>query len=474
MIRKWLAGFCCLCCLLACKKGEVLPNLPPETSVFLDTIALDGQNRLNSVVTLHWNGEDQDGIVQQYEFSFDGLSWFSTQKRDSTFRLNLPAGADSSDVIFQVRAIDNFNLADPTPARLRIPIRNTAPVVAFNTSVYPQDTIYPVLTLNFSASDPDGNETIDSVFVKINNGDWFWLDRSVQLVTFIPVDPANAGTGNALVYTSTSTNPLSRQINGLSVEGQNQVFVKVKDQGGLFSEPDSSKVIFLKRKQSDLLVIDTWRNTPRAADVYLPILNSVYGSFDYIDFATPANRPAFFNPTLRLLFNLHKEVFWYSPGDSASVSQFDLAESILQNFLNNGNKLLIACNPSKNISAQSSLFRVTPMDSLTTSKDASMLSSASLVPDPTQSIYPVLKSSGPGLITGINPFYAKTSAQILYRAELVQANGQPWQDSTIVAAKLTNGSGRTNMVYVGMALHRLNGNTNLESFFQKIKSEFTW
>ncbi|MCS7073048.1 MAG: hypothetical protein NZ108_01130, partial [Bacteroidia bacterium] len=389
-------------------------------------------------------------------------------------RFALSIGVDTTDIIFQVRSIDNLNVPDPTPAKLKIPIRNSAPSVEFNAAVYPQDTIYPVLTLNFIASDPDGDETIDSVYLKINEGEWITVEKNVRLVSFIPTNPNSSGTGSAYIYTATNVNPLTKLINGLKVDGLNQVFVKVKDQGGLFSEPDSSKVIYIKRKQSELLVIDTWRNAPRAADVYLPLLNSVYGTYDYIDFASPTNRPAFFNPTLRLLFNLHKEVFWYSPGDSATVSLFDLAESIIQNFLNNGNKLLVVCNPAKNISVQSSLFRITPMDSLTTRKDASLLNSGSLIPDPQQNLYPMLKNTGPGLITGINPFYPKTSAQVLYRAELVQATGQPWQDSTIVGAKLTNSLGKTNLIYIGMPLHRLNGNANLELFFQTIRSEFAW
>ncbi|MCS7074785.1 MAG: hypothetical protein NZ108_10000, partial [Bacteroidia bacterium] len=60
MLRLLITCLISIAVFVSCKKGELLPNLPPETSVFLDTIALVGQNRLNSLVTLHWTGEDAD------------------------------------------------------------------------------------------------------------------------------------------------------------------------------------------------------------------------------------------------------------------------------------------------------------------------------------------------------------------------------------------------------------------------------
>ncbi|MEL7339281.1 MAG: hypothetical protein AAGM67_02260, partial [Bacteroidota bacterium] len=112
----------------ACDKGEPFENLPPETSLFLQDINLNGQNRLNSVVRIYWSGEDQDGYVIGYEISTDGQNWGFTSETDSTFFFSIPFGQDSVDVTLFARAIDNDSVADPEPASLIVPLKNRPPV----------------------------------------------------------------------------------------------------------------------------------------------------------------------------------------------------------------------------------------------------------------------------------------------------------------------------------------------------------
>ena len=116
-----------------CDKGSPLANIPPETSIFLTDIQLTGQNRLNSVVTMYWSGEDQDGYVTGYELSFDGTDWAFTTASDSTFSFVIPSGQDTVDIPFYVRAMDNDGDVDPEPAFLRIPLKNRPPVARFDT-----------------------------------------------------------------------------------------------------------------------------------------------------------------------------------------------------------------------------------------------------------------------------------------------------------------------------------------------------
>lgn len=61
--------------LTACKEGALLPNTAPETRIFVDTIVVSAENRLNSVVALHWSGEDKDGYVNAYEIAINGGAW---------------------------------------------------------------------------------------------------------------------------------------------------------------------------------------------------------------------------------------------------------------------------------------------------------------------------------------------------------------------------------------------------------------
>src|SRR5262245_19956351 len=101
---------------VSCKnsfKGDLHPNIPPETFTVVDTIIRLGDNRFNSQVEVSWWGDDPDGYVAGYEYTFDSLisentEWHFTIKQDSVFLLPTPPGQDTLDFKFHVRAIDNL------------------------------------------------------------------------------------------------------------------------------------------------------------------------------------------------------------------------------------------------------------------------------------------------------------------------------------------------------------------------------
>ena len=128
--------------LWACDTGEKLGNQPPETRIFLEEINLTGENRLNSVVRLHWTGEDIDGYITGFELSLDGQQWHFTTNTDSTFRFDLQVGTDTTDISFWVRALDNEDERDPEPAFLLVPIKNSPPTARFDTLNVVPDTVY--------------------------------------------------------------------------------------------------------------------------------------------------------------------------------------------------------------------------------------------------------------------------------------------------------------------------------------------
>ena len=153
------------------KEDELKLNTNPNTNIFLEKIDRVGENRLNTNVTMHWSADDQDGYVIGYEISLDNITWSFTTKQDSVFRFSILNG-DTTDINLYVRAIDNDGNKDLTPAYLKIPIKNTIPTVAFDDNLIKCDSVYSVFSLLFSANDLDGNETIDSIYLKINNGNW--------------------------------------------------------------------------------------------------------------------------------------------------------------------------------------------------------------------------------------------------------------------------------------------------------------
>ncbi|GIV42946.1 MAG: hypothetical protein KatS3mg035_0069 [Bacteroidia bacterium] len=413
--------------LLGCKKGEKLGNQAPDTYVFLDKIELSGSDRLNSIVQLHWNGEDKDGIVQYFEFSINGGEWQITTKTDSIFRLDLTSGADSSDIQFSIRAVDDQNLKDPSPASLIIPIKNTKPTIQFDESFFPTDTTYPVLTLLWNANDIDGVSTLDSVYLKVNNGNWISFSSGISMVTIIPDNPKIVGRQNAKVYTEYNKNPYAQILTDFDVDGNNQFYIKAKDKGGLFSEVDSSKIFLVQSQKSDIILVDGVSTNPRPITLYQPIINQLYGSYDYLDFTNASHFPKM-TLTLEWWFLLHKEIFWYAPSTVTQLDYIERSEALIQNCLNSGKKFLFSIPVSKTLSPTSAIYRFSPIDSLTVQKDAFMLANSEAFPDAVNANnYPVLKNTGPGLIAQISPFYPKASAKVLYRAHLTGGSGS-WND----------------------------------------------
>ena len=156
----------------ACKKGfEGTAQIPkmPETFMAIDKIERSGDNRLTTLVEAHWWGVSEGGFIKGFEISIDNQqTWHFTTRQDSSFLLKIPPGQDTADIAIYVRAIDNANQTDGSPASTLFPIKNSKPAVRFIFSspiagIPSQNpiNIFPVLKYNIFGEDPDG---IDDIF----------------------------------------------------------------------------------------------------------------------------------------------------------------------------------------------------------------------------------------------------------------------------------------------------------------------
>jgi len=131
--------------ILSCSEdisNNPLPNQPPKTFLTIFT-----ENNLNPVIsrqTFNWWGDDPDGTVAGFVYTFNTNAenitewdtsvvsdpdWTFTTETQETFILSL-AGTDTI-YTFWVKAIDDEGAADPTGARQQYPIVNTKPEVVF-------------------------------------------------------------------------------------------------------------------------------------------------------------------------------------------------------------------------------------------------------------------------------------------------------------------------------------------------------
>ncbi len=482
--------------LSSCKKeDQLIANNEPSTSIFLETIDRSGSERLNTIVQMSWSGEDKDGYVIGYEISFDSLTWFFTEKQDSLFKFSISSNSDTADIEFFVRAIDNDNNKDRSPAYLKIPIKNTLPTVELDENMVKVDSVFSVFSLLWNAVDLDGNQTLDSTYIRINNSAWFAIPRNYNFISIVPVNPESNGTTEGIVYAGNNSINLNRRIQGLQIGGINKVYIKVKDQSGAESNLDSLNTFVIKRKTSDLLVLDAFNiaTTPNADVVYRAAISQAYGNADYYDFYR-LNRgyiPRFWNPTFTLLMDLYDKVFIYSDNSQSATPNgmiLEDAASAFQSFLNNGGKMLIVTDIANNASPNnfdknSTLFQYTPADSFQTfyaaNQKATLPVDSLLIPNPTNaSGYPILKVSN--FSDAVDPFFVKASAFPMYTGQIRKTNGTI--ATRVFAAKNKNANNNTNLIFFSTDLFKLqgDGNTNgqsdeLELFFEQVFNvEFNW
>ncbi len=476
-MRKLLSIFVFIVLLASCDKGQLKGNLAPDTHIALESINLEGQFRLNSVVRLTWFGTDQDGYVPGFEISIDGTNWVYTTTQDSTFKFELPPGEDTVDVDFFVRAIDDKNATDPTPAHLVIPLKNTPPVATIDETAEPKDTVLGVATWRWFASDDDGDQTIVTAEIRFNDGAWYGVDVNQNLLSFV-IDPNATGqNADATVYYGNTNFPQPNKIDGLVPEGDNELYIRVSDIAGSFSEVDTSKIVFFKKPQHDFLVISG--QPLSVSNVYLPILDNLNLDYDYLDFGLNGgeNQPAFWNPTFRLTLRQYKTLFVYTdpsvfnnPTTGETKSLLSNMGQGIQEFTDDGNKVFVTTSFSKT-SDLTEIQGTYPIDAIETSNGQARLTNDS-------SIYPVVAGAYPSLeptniLIGVVPMIASADAEIFYRAGITKLSG--WQGDNVVAAR-RRFNGNINHVFFDMELHLLNKDLQkLEDLFEEILiNDFNW
>lgn len=495
-MRKLLLVIFASISLLSCtKEDDLILNTQPITSIFLEKIDRSGAERLNTIVTVHWSGEDKDGYVIGYEISFDSLNWSFTKEQDSTFRFSINSNSDTADIKLYVRAIDNDNNKDQSPAYLRIPIKNTLPTIAFDQKMIKGDSVFSVFSLLWTANDLDGNETLDSIYIRVNNSEWYAIAKNFNFASFVPVNAETDGSTEAIVYGGINAINLNKRIKGLVVGSQNKIYIKVKDQSGAESALDSMNTFVLRKKTSDLLVLDAFNiaTTPNADVVYKQAITEAYGAADYYDFyrLNKSYIPKYWNPTFRLMLNLYDKVFIYSDNSqSATIGGMILedAASSFQNYLNNNGKIFIATDIANNAAPNnfdknSTLYQYTPVDSFQTfyaaNQKATLPVDSLLIPNATNAIgYPTLKVST--FSDAVDPFFIKQSALPLYTGQIRKTNGVI--ATRILAGKSTNFNNQTNMVFFSTDLYKLAGDSDsngqadeLKKLFQQVLNvEFNW
>lgn len=453
-------------------EGELKENLLPETYLTADTIVRSGEDRFVSQIDISWSGTDADGAVVGYEYSVDGKDWGFTKRQDSSFLIELPVGKDTFDVDFRVRAVDNRGGVDPTPASLIYPVKNSAPEVSFvyqtggggNPSRNPTKT-FPILKLEWEATDRDGPTNLDYLELVINDttAEPYKISPDFSTAVLEAVNP-EAESSNCRVLLGSALALQKEELEGMVLNDTNVVYIRAVDKVGVKSHFSGSRKVFLKRKVSDVLLVNAYGTSFSAREnFYLKNLQAV-GITDFdtlrvneeIDFNLTSL--AADNPTQERIFAMFETLIWF--GDDVPYL-LTLAQRTTGEFLDKGGKMFISAFFNSGIDPQSQYLDFTPIDSLV----GSFFIDNGAEITPAESGWPVLASNK--IISGVRPFYEIAGSSVLYDAKLTKPSG-PWKGKSTIMAEKSDAQGNVQFVICSVELYRLSGNGNMEEFFRKM------
>ncbi len=463
-IAVWIGG---------CKKGELREKKPPIVRFFVDSIGLEGENRLTSRFKLGWWGEDPDGYVVGYELRVDGGEWHFTTQQESTFVITFEPGVINKDLIFELRAVDNDGLKTEPPARLRVPLRNSPPTCQLDPSVPLPDTTLPVLTLVLQIDDPDGRETLDSLYLRIGpHGRWWPLPARHTTLTLVPANPRLPSPTR--IYSGTTQTPLLTLSDPLPLDDTVRIYFQVRDNARLASPIDSTKPIYIRRQTGPWLVIDNWASDDAIATL-TPDLQAAWSEgYDVWNLRSPAQQIPLYNPTWMHLFRLYERILWIGGAEEERFRRLEEVEAVIQTYLLNGGRLLVNSPIRSSVESFSPIFRWGPMDSISSAPQNGLLAPGSPV-TPLDAAFPSLSNGLPYFMNLINPPFPKGTAVTLYEMpNLIQGNGQPWPPSLSRAAAVAfpegSSSSKYRQVFLILPLHQLAGNR--VAFLQAINNAF--
>jgi hypothetical protein len=558
-----------LCISLSCREHLVdapLANQTPKTALWLYP---EAEIRAGvSKQQLHWWGEDPDGVVRGYLFGFRIVSLsVTTPPVPDTMRYVWTTATDTTilfplDSLFRrfavtVRAVDNsfgglqehapvrispfpywdvndngiFDSGDmrldglsaamdPSGTTLTFPVLNSPPSVSFvpnptdPTLLLKQpDTTFTAVTFSWTASDPDGNNTLRSCRIALNDtsnpSNWFTLSLRDTLITLVVPrtrsDAAASGTQiQADVYGGSFLGRhLIGQIPGLRLDATNVLFVQAKDVAGAYSPaitmPSGTDRWYVKKPHGRLLIVNDYINSDGdlALSTYVNNLANIPGGqFSQVDMinigtglsASDKNNgkagpftPPFVDPALIQTFLLYDYIFWYTD----QYPSLATAQRSLFTYMQNGGKVLFSTTFQSGLDPRAAFKDFAPIDSISSAPftprpapgDTRIPVNYRVYPDSTGggAIYPQLafivpNPPAPFHFVFMRPIYRRSDARYLYHLQSDTANVPP---RYIGMPNIAAVDGQRTIVFIGLPLHLLDnkdyGNPlGLQAFFNRV------
>ena len=431
------------------------PNANQSPKTFLSFFTTNDLNPSISRQTLNWWGDDPDGIVVGFIYTFDNNapnvdSWnndapapnwtFTTETRE-TFSLTL-SGADTV-YTFRVKAVDDAGAADPEGAIQQFPIINTRPTVDFPSATDVPETTFTVATFIWSSFDLDGSDTIARFE--------YLLDDTTDDSAWKAVEP----TLNAVTLSANE---------GLT-EGEHVFYLRAVDlasaQSDIIRMPRSEDDIwFVREPRSSFLVIDDYNIADGSADLYHSTLQALVGTVDVWDIKS--NGKALEPPSSAFIGTLllFERIFWYADGDP----NLEKAQVSIPTFLDNGGKILMSTSFAQFATNQGDPLDFSPVDSLD-SRIARITRNQLVKPAAAFAAmgFPDLQVNT-AIIPFVFPLVPKISSEVFY---VLPERPGSWPGTPVMGAINANST----FVFIGLPLAKLDGQATVNQLFDKVLNE---
>ena len=465
-----------------CKKdftGDAKMQSLPETYMVVDKISRSGDLRLSTTIEAHWWGVSQTGLIKGYEVSIDNqLTWQFTKNQNGTFLLTIPVGKDTADIAVYVRAVDNLDQKDPTPASTLYPVKNTPPTIYIDNSNGRKSISFPAFRYYWIANDTDGVADIQGVEIAFNDtNNIYSLPANTTAATFESQINSGVFSNKFFVYPNSKTIHQTDLINGIIYDQYNKFWVRVYDRSGSRSKW-SKDSIFIKKPKSDIVLFNDYTGSKNYYQNFyankLIALGAPYNNYDIV--TSPIDEMPNDNFTSIKVFNFFKKIIWFSNNANATLS---LASQNTTSFFNNGGKMLMIVDIGGSFAYNESQVSFTPIASFVsppTVNDQFKMNPGDTA-TAVQSGWPNLITSSGILSTSIRPFFLQnTSANFaysnLYNGKLViPASPAPitWTgQSALIARRKDIATGATNLIFSAIPFDLLQGNSNIDTVFRKI------
>jgi len=419
-------------------------NMPPNT--YLSVFSMPGDTIApgKTVKKISWWGDSPAGIVLGFRISFDSLNWAYTTKNDSTFTFTI-SGQDSLFKIW-VASVDDKGIFDPTPASNLYPVVNSSPSMIFDPSVILPDTIFPIATVKWIGTDPDGDQTISKYLYSIND-----------TLHFRPLP----GSLNIMTLTKDS---------GL-VQGRTCIYMKAQDNAHAYSNTvrmpqDTSKYFYVKNVTSQILLIkDMPNNEFGVAETYFgQVMDTIH--YDVLDIKSNNGSliPKIINPMFIETLKLFKIVMWVGNRNGGGFPEYDpnlnLAQNSLPYFINNGGKVFWSSGFPNVAVVQGSLFNFAPIDSVKTTCFIQLLNVGDSTFCISDNTIPKLKTSF--FIAGTKGFYPSPGTKTIYQI-LPRTNCSNDTITVGIKSPVLN----PNLYFLLLPIYFLNGDVNASKLFMR-------